>query len=146
MRLERIVRRVPLRDLTVTEEVRSAYLAAERARMRQMAERLPPGRVDLAAMERRLADMRFPERIPDHGNRMYADALGNLWLQDYRMRDDEPFRWSVFDGDGRWLGVVETPARFTVNEIGADYVLGIWQDALEVDYVRMYALEKGTGG
>jgi len=142
MRLERIVRRVPLRDLSVTEDVRNAYLEDERAQIREMAERLPPGQVDLESMERRLADMRFPERIPDHGNRMYVDALGNLWLQDYRLLDDEPFRWSVFDSAGRWLGVVETPPRFTVNEIGSDHVLGIWRDELDVDYVRMYALEK----
>jgi hypothetical protein len=72
----------------------------------------------MAGAERRLLDQRFPDAIPDHANRMYADALGNLWLQDYRMADDEPFRWSVFDPEGLWLGVVETPLGFTVTDAG----------------------------
>ena len=48
----------------------------------------------------------------------------------------------MFDTEGRWLGMVETPRQFTVNEIGADYVLGVWLDDLDVQHVRMYRLEK----
>jgi len=96
--------------------------------------------MDMAWLERSLAETKFPLTIPAHGNRMYADALGNLWLQEYRAGTVDPFRWSIFDPTGLWLGIVETPAGFTVNEIGEDYVLGIWQNSLDVQHVRMYGL------
>jgi len=38
------------------------------------------------------------------------------------------------------------PPRFNPIEIGADYVLGIGWDELEVEYVRMYALERPLDG
>jgi len=142
IRLERIVRRDPLRDLTVTNADREAHFARERARFEQMAAQIPD--MDRAAMERYMLQQRFPERIPAHANRMYADPAGNLWLQEYDI-DSTPgraTRWSVFDPDGRWLGIVDMPEGFTVNEIGTDYVLGVWRDELDVQYVRMYRLVK----
>ena len=142
VRLERIIRAEPPRDLAVTESDREIFFAQERERMRQMAERFP--QLDAAAMERRMLEQRFPDRIPAHGNRMQVDAEGNIWLQQYDVESspDRPTRWSVFDPEGRLLGVVETPARFIVNDIGADYVLGIWVDELDVQHVRMYRLSK----
>lgn len=53
-----------------------------------------------------------------------------------------PSRWSVFDAEGRWLGDVAMPARFTPEEIGADYVLGVARGADDVRHVVMYRLEK----
>jgi hypothetical protein len=141
VKLERIIRRVPLRDAAITDEDRNQYLQAERARYAELARR-NPGRVDLARLERMVAETEFPPTVPAHGNRMYADALGHLWLQEYRIGPNEPYRWSIFDRAGRWLGIVQTPTDFTVNEIGADYVLGVSQDSLGVQYVRMYRLEK----
>ncbi len=141
LRLEQIVRRTPLRTLVLTDEDKETYLDRERARIRARAEQ-SPGQFDASFFERRLLETRFPDSIPDHGNRMYVDPDGTLFLQEYRLSDDEPFEWSVFDPDGRWLGVLVTPADFTVNEIGTDYVLGIGKDQLDVDHVRMYRLVK----
>lgn len=141
LRLDQIVRRPPLRDLTVTGAVEDGYRDRVREQNRERAER-SPDQFDAAVAERRLLETRFPEKLPDHGNRMYADADGNLWLQDYRLREDEPFLWSVFQPDGQWLGTVETPAAFTVNEIGTDYVLGVGRDDFDVDHVRMYRICK----
>jgi hypothetical protein len=55
---------------------------------------------------------------------------------------DEPPRWIVFDSDGRWLGAVEVPPNGRVSEIGADYVLGVWRDELDVERVQMFELIK----
>jgi long-subunit acyl-CoA synthetase (AMP-forming) len=63
-------------------------------------------------------------------------------LQEYAIEADGPHRWLVFDTAGSWLGTVDTPARFTLNEIGADYILGVVRDSLDVQYVQMYRLEK----
>jgi hypothetical protein len=140
MHLERIVRRVPPRDLAVTEAMKDAYVESQRVLYTRLVERT--GRSLAEAKQLLRMTLQFPERIPEHGNRMWADALGNLWLQEYAFDPAEATRWSVFDVEGRWLGIVDMPAGFTVNEIGADYVLGIARDSLDVQYVRMYRLEK----
>ncbi|MGH7468327.1 MAG: hypothetical protein ACRENP_10110 [Longimicrobiales bacterium] len=141
VKLERIIRRAPLRPAAITDEDKKQYLEAERARYTDLARR-NPGRINMTRVEQGLADTKFPPTVPAHGNRMYTDALGNLWLQEYRIGPQEPFRWSIFDTEGRWLGMVQTPAEFTLNEIGTDYVLGVTQDSLGVQYVRMYSLQK----
>ncbi|HEY8376351.1 MAG: hypothetical protein FWJ74_00865 [Gemmatimonadota bacterium] len=51
----------------------------------------------------------------------------------------------MFDGNGRWLGVVALPPRFTPFQIGADFVLGREVDELDVQYVTLYRLEKPAG-
>jgi len=48
----------------------------------------------------------------------------------------------VFDPDGRFLGSVTLPARFTSYQIGSDFILGRWEDELEVEYVEVYDLLK----
>ena len=57
---------------------------------------------------------------------------------------DAPSEWVVFDGSGRMLGSVTTPAGLEVTEIGEDFVLGIWRDELDVQHVQLYELMKGT--
>ena len=48
--------------------------------------------------------------------------------------------WTVFDPQGRIEGLVETP-RLEVFEIGEDYVLGLVEDEMGVEYVGV-----GPGG
>jgi len=48
----------------------------------------------------------------------------------------------VWSGGGGWV-VVELPARLAVQEIGADYVMGVHTDDLGVESVKVYTLEKG---
>lgn len=143
LRLERIVRRPPLDEITVTEEMKEAYREERRAFYGELSEQNPG--ISMQSLERGLDEQRFPPTIPAHGNALRVDSEGNLWLLEYRREDSEPNRWSVFDPDGTWLGVVETPPRFTVSEIGSDYVLGIDRDALDVQYVVMYPLVKPRG-
>ena len=52
-------------------------------------------------------------------------------------------QWSVFDGKGIPLGIVDIPTDLQVFEIGRDHVLGVWTDDLGVEYVRMYDLGSG---
>jgi hypothetical protein len=95
-------------------------------------------------LERSLEAMKFPETMPAHGD-MRADPAGNLWVSDYQTTPDAPGKWTVFDPEGRMLGTVATPARMRVLDIGRDYVLGSWTDDLDVEHVRMFALEKPAG-
>ena len=73
---------------------------------------------------------------------MYVDVTGHLWVQEYRWREGEAARWSVFGLDGQWLGQVHFPAGFRAHDIGEDYVLGVWEDPDEVEHVQLYELIK----
>jgi hypothetical protein len=50
--------------------------------------------------------------------------------------------WTVFDTEGRLLGALEIAGRVRVVDIGSDYVLGVWQDDLDVERVILYELLK----
>lgn len=76
---------------------------------------------------------------------MLADRAGYLWVREYRMSREEAPVWTVFDPEGRVLGMVETPAGLEVFEIGEDYVLGSAEDELGVEYVRVWGLSRDTG-
>lgn len=43
--------------------------------------------------------------------------------------------WDVFDSQGRYLGVVTMPHRFTPRFFRDDKVYGVWRDELDVQYV-----------
>ncbi|MEX2283200.1 MAG: 6-bladed beta-propeller [Gemmatimonadota bacterium] len=138
-RLERIMKRPSIRSLAITDSMKKEYEVSIRARYA----RFPGTPAEKEAnIQRAIGRTRYPEAIPAHGNRMYADDLGNIWLQQYQINAKSQSQWSVFDPNGRWLGQVETPVGFVVNEIGADYILGVGEDELGVQYVRMYRLEK----
>jgi hypothetical protein len=70
------------------------------------------------------------------------DLDGNVWTRLFQAAPRETRQWTVFDADGRWLGEVDMPSALTVKQIGRDYVLGLWMDALSVEYVRVHRLEK----
>jgi hypothetical protein len=87
-----------------------------------------------------VADVEIPATMPAYGS-LLVDAEGNLWVQEYRIREEQP-AWAVFDSDGRFLGTVDVPADGEIFEIGADYVLGVWRDDMEVEQIRLYTLHK----
>ncbi|UCC71947.1 MAG: hypothetical protein JSV86_16500 [Gemmatimonadota bacterium] len=92
-------------------------------------------------IERLLADDPFPQSFPAYGNLM-VDAEGNLWVTVYRRPGDDQPRWTVFDPSGQMLGVVSVPERFTVHQIGSDFVLGRWRNGLDIEHVQLYELIK----
>jgi hypothetical protein len=107
-----------------------------------------------ALFERNLKLAVFAPTLPAY-NALMTDRSGNLWVEQYdplmalytpgpaRVQTiAKPTRWDVFDRNGRWLTTVELPARFTPQEIGADYVLGVARNEDEEEGVRMYRLVK----
>lgn len=74
--------------------------------------------------------------------RLLVDRESNLWAKEYAEPGTQMSRWFVFDQQGQWQGTVQFPDRFEPQDIGADYVLGVQQDELDVEYVRMYKLLK----
>ncbi len=82
---------------------------------------------------------------------VHVDETGHLWLQPYYVAGAEPPPLEVLAPDGAWLGSVSLPPGLVrafiqyqapYMEIGDDYVLGVWADELDVQYVRMYRISK----
>jgi hypothetical protein len=67
--------------------------------------------------------------------------VGNIWVQEYALSWKAP-GWSVFDPDGVYLGDISSMDDFRVTDIGADYVLGVMTDELDVERVLLYGLVK----
>lgn len=73
-----------------------------------------------------------------------GDALGYLWVAEYKLPGDEsdPALWTVFDQEGQGLGFMETPTGLTVYEIGADYILGKRTGELDIESVELWGLSR----
>jgi hypothetical protein len=95
-------------------------------------------------LEQILAAMPFPKTKSAFAE-MRVDRTGATWLREHSAGSDAPTQWTVFAEDGTLLGTVELPAGLRVVEIGADYVLGTWQDDLDVQHVRLHRLERTRG-
>lgn len=67
---------------------------------------------------------------------------GRIWTTRW-VRSDAPLRWTVYDLQGTPVGRLSTPARFEVHDQGEDWILGVWRDSLDVEYVRLYGLDRG---
>ena len=70
---------------------------------------------------------------------------GRIWATQAFPPSPVPSTWTVYDLEGREVAVAEMPARFEPHEIGPDYVLGRFRDELDINFVRLYRLEKPTG-
>ncbi len=146
----RVIRRA-WQPFEINAEERKAY---REAFINQPGEGGAPPRPALKThREGLVGDDAIAKTLPAYG-RLHVDAVGNLWAQvpirprdfppNTRLNDtnDKPQEWSVFDRAGRWLGQVQTPAKFLVFDIGSDYLIGIWRDELDVEHVRVHPLIK----
>jgi hypothetical protein len=89
-----------------------------------------------------------------------AGPMGTMWVQHVQPASDltadaldswNPFEdmgapdWDVFGADGRFLGVVSLPGRFTPRVFRGDRIYGLWRDELDVQYVvRLRVLWPGA--
>ncbi len=96
-----------------------------------------------------MADTPANERFPPYGRDFLVDAEQNLWVERFEPQgwyEDGvrgfPMRFDVFESSGRFLGAVEMPDNFRPTDIGHDYVLGLSEDDLEVQYALKYQLVK----
>ncbi len=70
------------------------------------------------------------------------DPADNLWVEEYLTPGATERGWSIYSKDGRAIGRLRAPVNFEILETGLEYVLGVWRDELNVDYVRLYSLVK----
>ncbi len=78
---------------------------------------------------------------------MRSDAVSHIWVAEYEFSEEErpPRLWTVFNPEGQVLGYVETPEGLWIHEIGEDYILGTTWDALQVEYIQVWPLERLEG-
>ncbi|MDE2773642.1 MAG: hypothetical protein OXI46_08030 [Gemmatimonadota bacterium] len=111
-----------------------------------------------AEIEEDPAGSLMPTRA-DHPSELrptYSDLLvddeGNLWLQRYddpflaHYTESEPQRWSVFDQEGRWLGELTMPPRFSLSSVARGLAIGVARDQLDVETIRFLRLRKHSEG
>ncbi|MEX0893485.1 MAG: hypothetical protein WEB88_15065 [Gemmatimonadota bacterium] len=123
-------------------------MAADRSRHEEEVAGYPPSfpadnrRMIQGAFTRYVDEVRHPSTMPAFSGLMLSRD-GILWVRDYHppWESDAPDTWQVFSPDGRWLGPVEMPAGFTVQDVGPGYVLGIERDEYDVVTVVVYDLE-----
>ena len=94
-----------------------------------------------AELRRRYAQLSPPAASPVYVE-LIVDSEGSVWAREHAFDETAPSHWLVFDAGGEALGRVTTPAGLRIHEIGADYVLGVWRDALDVEHARRYTLHR----
>ncbi|HEX9639970.1 MAG TPA: hypothetical protein VGB13_01505 [Candidatus Krumholzibacteria bacterium] len=140
--------RVEFRSVSAEGELRSIARAPSLDRPFDAAE----VEAERAAMIRPTSSAEHREIVrglPAPASRPYSDLLvdadGYVWLAAYasqRTHADDPVRWHIFHPDGAWQGDLVTPARFTVFEIGADYILGVRRDEYDVQHIETLSLAR----
>jgi hypothetical protein len=151
-KLTRLIR-FPHPPVKTSSEATQAYRAWYLSMPGEDGRPMPPAMK--ARQEQMLERTVFADEFPPFHHNMMVDKAGNLWVQRYDYRSAfftpgpvrtqtiaVPTRWNVVDPNGRWLCVVDLPARFTPVEIGADYVAGVGRDIDDVEQVRVYRLRK----
>jgi hypothetical protein len=137
--------------LPVTEEDKSAWASLLLEVDALQGRELTPAR-------RRSREVQIARQIhPEYHavfDRLLVDQTGHLWVRHQHPRMEYYSRrhivnfpyglsWDVFEPSGRWVTTVTVPGSIDIHDIGEDYILGVWKDELEIEYVRMYSLDRG---
>jgi hypothetical protein len=102
----------------------------------------------------------FADNFPAYAQFLNGPG-GSLWVQhlvipstlsDEELEDFNPQlglgapEWDIFDSDGRFLGLLEMPARFQPLRFYGNRIYGIGRDELDVQYVMKFRIEGLPGG
>jgi hypothetical protein len=118
-------------DLAVTSADMEAYRTQVLARARDDNAR--------RRAEARLASQPVSKSFPAY-EALIADRAGNLWMRGpSRPSRDEPAHYTILR-DGRMVARAELPAGLRPLDIGANYLLGVVTDELDVEHVVLHRL------
>ena len=81
----------------------------------------------------------LPARFPSHSRIMVA-ADGLVWVKHFRPPRLAEHHWVAFDGEGAQVAEMFLPVPFSVQQIGADWVLVVVTDDLGAQRVAVYGL------
>ena len=107
------------------------------------------------AMELMSQALSFAEFYPAYAN-ILGGPEGSLWVQaiqtpdavaeaggTFNLQDIGAPTWEVFDDQGRLLGTVTMPPRFTPILFVNDHIYGVLRDELDVQYVARMTVDRG---
>ena len=89
--------------------------------------------------------MALPELGSVAARHVLVTEQGRLWTTNIPVPRDSLVTWQVFELDGTPLASTILPARFEPHQVGPDFILGRWFDELDVNYIRLYGLQKPSG-
>jgi hypothetical protein len=120
---------------SVNEEDWAAYEAGVRARSDPDS--------DQQRLEQRLRDQHqdFGGTKPMFRS-LHNDHLANVWLGGYDLSRRATLSFAVVSVTGEWLGWVRFPREIHILDIGADRVLGVETNELDVQSIVVYQIEK----
>lgn len=110
------------------------------AHHREQLRGLAPEQAD--AERKRLDKLPFPTSMAPYAQ-LLLDRSGFLWVR--RTASEAPGKsheWLVLAPDGRALASVATPAGLEVLDIGAEALVGVARDEMDVEQVRRYVLRR----
>lgn len=96
-----------------------------------------------AGFQQRLEQSEFAETVRLFGS-AFVDHDQRLWVSEapWPSRFVPARAWSVFASDGRWLGDVEMPEGFRLEDVRENLALGYWTDELGVPFIRVHRLRE----
>jgi len=100
-----------------------------------------------AATKAALDRLPFPTEAPTYRYVRTADD-GTLWIRE-PLAGQASYTWTVVSLSGQVVGTIHTPVNFDVYEVlpGSHAVLGRWRDTNDVNFIRVYALDRtGSAG
>jgi hypothetical protein len=96
-------------------------------------------------IEESLLNSPIAEHFPSHGA-LRIDAQMAIWMEEYRIPGEEgPERWVVFDSLGYVVGRFVRPDSVRVLDSGAEWLLGVVTDSLDVETVHLFELRRAAG-
>ena len=108
--------------------------------VRQFIANTPSG-VNTQGYELWFQGIEFPKYYPAYRG-LLVDDMDDLWVEEYPIPGVSQGVWQVFSPAGLKLATVALPASFRLAQAGKDFVLGVYRDEDDVDYVRMYQLRR----
>ena len=77
----------------------------------------------------------------EHHGALRVGTDGTLWVEEPWMLPDDPRRYVVHDSTGRAIARAELPPRVTPFSLGANGVLGVWKDELDLPQVMVWRVQ-----
>lgn len=140
---------VPERIITKPFERQPVTENDQQAVVRFMEQRAIEQGAPPQALQQLRSIMAFGEFMPAF-SAILSGPQGTIWVQHIQSagdlseeelasfditQDAGAPEWDVFDADGRYLGVVTMPSRFTPRGFHGGKMYGVWRDELDVQYV-----------
>ena len=86
-------------------------------------------------------EMPVPDFMPAFAG-LHADVHGYLWVERYRRPGDDTPVFDILDPEGVLVGRANLPPGLEILEIGQDYILTLYRDELEVEYLKLFSLQR----